>query len=61
MSQENVEVVRRSNTAFNSGDRDGALADYHPDVEWSDLQHAPDTPERSASWPLFGSPASPAH
>jgi ketosteroid isomerase-like protein len=46
MSQENVEIVRRSNTAFNSGDHDGALADYDLDVELRDLQHAPDTPER---------------
>jgi hypothetical protein len=45
MSQENVEIVRRANRAFNSGDREGALADYHPDVEWRDLDHAPDTPE----------------
>ena len=45
MSQENVEVVKRSNSAFNSGDRDAAFAEYHPDVEWCDLQHAPDAPE----------------
>ena len=45
MSQENVETVRRSNAAFNRGDRDGTFADYHPDVEWRDLQHAPDASE----------------
>jgi ketosteroid isomerase-like protein len=46
VSQENVEVVRRSNAAFNSGDLDGTLADFDPDIDWRDLQHAPDTPER---------------
>ena len=45
MSQENVEIVRRSNAAFNRGDRDGTVADYHPDVEWRALQHAPDASE----------------
>jgi ketosteroid isomerase-like protein len=45
MSQQNVEVVRRSNAAFNRGDRDEAFADYHPDVELRDLQHAPDAAE----------------
>jgi ketosteroid isomerase-like protein len=46
MSSENVETLRRANDAFKRGDKDGALANYHPDVEWRDLQHAPDTPER---------------
>jgi ketosteroid isomerase-like protein len=46
MSQENVEVVRRANAAFNRGDRDAAFAAYHPGIEWRDLQHAPDAPER---------------
>jgi ketosteroid isomerase-like protein len=46
MSQENVEIMRRANEAFKRGDRTGALADYHPDVEWIDLAHAPDSPER---------------
>ena len=41
MSQENVEILRRSNVAFNRRDRDAAFADYHPDVEWRDLMHAP--------------------
>jgi ketosteroid isomerase-like protein len=45
MSQENVEVVRRMNAAFNRRDRDALLAYYHPDVELRDLQHAPDSPE----------------
>jgi ketosteroid isomerase-like protein len=34
MSQENVEIVRRSTDAFNRGDRDAALADYAPKAEW---------------------------
>jgi ketosteroid isomerase-like protein len=46
LSQENVEVVRRINAAFNRGDRDAMFAHYHPDVEWRDLQHTPDAPER---------------
>src|SRR5688500_6034548 len=45
MSQENVEIVRRSNEAFNNGDLNAALADYDPDVEWRDLLHAPDSQE----------------
>jgi ketosteroid isomerase-like protein len=46
MSQENVAIVRRMNTAFNRRDRDALLAYYQPDVELRDLQHAPDAPER---------------
>ena len=46
MSQENVEIVRRMNAAFNRRDRDALFAYYHPDVELRDLQHAPDAPER---------------
>jgi ketosteroid isomerase-like protein len=46
MSQENVETLRRANEAFRRGDQDLALASYHADVQWRDLQHAPDTPER---------------
>jgi ketosteroid isomerase-like protein len=46
VSQENVEVVRRMNAAFNRRDRDALLAFYHPDAELRDLQHAPDAPER---------------
>ena len=41
-----MEVVRRCNAAFNRRDRDAAFDDYHPNLEWRDLQHAPDTPER---------------
>ena len=45
MSAKNVEILRRSNAAFNRRDRSAAFADFHPDVEWRDLQHDPDTPE----------------
>jgi ketosteroid isomerase-like protein len=42
MSQENVEIVRRSNEARNRGDVGGALIDVHPDVEsdWSESRAA---------------------
>jgi ketosteroid isomerase-like protein len=45
VSQENVEILRRSHAAFKRRDRDATFADYHPDVELRDLMHAPDTPE----------------
>jgi ketosteroid isomerase-like protein len=45
MSRENVEIVERALSSFNAGDRDGALADLHPNVKWRDLQHAPDALE----------------
>jgi len=41
MSQENVELVRRSIERFNSGDLDGALRDADPEVEWHDLRELP--------------------
>ena len=34
MSQENVEVVRAMNEAFDQGDIEGALAKLHPEIEW---------------------------
>ena len=34
MSQENVEIVRRSQEAWKEGDIDGCLADVPPDAEW---------------------------
>jgi ketosteroid isomerase-like protein len=46
MSEKNVEMLKRSNAAFNRGDRVGALDDYHPEIEVRDLQPAPDSPER---------------
>ena len=45
MSRTNVEALHRSNAAFAEGDVAGALKAYAADVEWRDLQHAPDTPE----------------
>jgi ketosteroid isomerase-like protein len=42
MSQENVEIVRRSFEALNRRDIDAALIDVHPDVEadWSESRAA---------------------
>ena len=45
MSQENLELVRRANALFRAGDLEALIGLYHPDAEWRDLQHAPDTPE----------------
>jgi ketosteroid isomerase-like protein len=53
MSQENVDTVRRANDAFKRGDRDAALADYHPDIECNDLAHAPDSPKRVPGLPAL--------
>ena len=41
MSEERVELVRRSLERFNSGDLDGALQDADPDIEWHDLRELP--------------------
>lgn len=41
MSEERVELVRRSIERFNSGDLDGALRDADPEVEWPDLRELP--------------------
>ena len=45
MSQENVEVVRRGNAAFNIGDYAGFAQTLHPEVELRDHAHAADAPE----------------
>jgi ketosteroid isomerase-like protein len=42
MSQENVEIARRANAAFNRGDVDAALEVFAPDAELRDLANAPD-------------------
>ena len=42
MSQENVEIVRRANAAFNAGRTDDWLAYWSPDAELQDLANAPD-------------------
>jgi ketosteroid isomerase-like protein len=44
MSQENVEIVRQANAAFNGGDIERCLAIYADDVEVEDLMNAPDMP-----------------
>jgi ketosteroid isomerase-like protein len=43
MSQENVEVVRRMNAAFNSGDLDAAFDLYDPAAIWHSRSDEPDT------------------
>ncbi|MDQ3102365.1 MAG: nuclear transport factor 2 family protein [Actinomycetota bacterium] len=45
MSEENVEIIRRSNAAFNRGDVPATLEPYSREIEWRDLQHPPDSPE----------------
>ena len=45
MSQENVEIVRKSWDAWLRGDVDGVLATYGPDLVW-DMSHFHDWPER---------------
>jgi ketosteroid isomerase-like protein len=45
MSQENVELVRQANEAFNRGDIEGVLAYYAEDAEFADLMNAPDLPQ----------------
>jgi len=45
MSQENVEIVRRGNDAFNRGDYEGLAESVHPDVEFRDGAHAADVSE----------------
>ena len=42
MSQENVEIAKRANAAFNRGDVDAALERFAPDAELQDLLNAPD-------------------
>ena len=41
MSQENVEIVRRSLEAYRRGDLDAALAHVHPEIVWSPYEEAP--------------------
>src|SRR4051812_32098220 len=45
MSQENVEIVRRGNDAFNRGDFERFAECLHPDIEFRDLAHAADAEE----------------
>jgi uncharacterized protein len=41
MSEENVELVRRSLESFNRGDLDALSSDLHPEVEWYDQRELP--------------------
>jgi ketosteroid isomerase-like protein len=43
MSKENVEKLRAGFEAFNRGDDDAWIVDYHDDVEISDLPDIPDS------------------
>ena len=43
MSQDNIEVVRRMNAAFNRGDLDAAFGFYAPDAVWHSRSDEPDT------------------
>jgi ketosteroid isomerase-like protein len=45
VSRENVEIVRQLNMLFNAGEIDTAMDRVHPDVQFRDLQNAPDLPE----------------
>jgi ketosteroid isomerase-like protein len=44
MSQENVEMVRVANAAFNRGDLDSVFEFYAVDAEFRDLLNGPDQP-----------------
>ena len=46
MSQENVDKVMGGFALYNAGERDFVIDLYAPDIEWIDLDHAPDVPER---------------
>ena len=45
MSDENVDLVRRYIDCFNAEDEDALMALVHPNIEWRDQMHAPDTLE----------------
>jgi ketosteroid isomerase-like protein len=45
MSRENLEIAMRLNSLFNAGEFDAAFELCDPDIEFRDLQHAPDVPE----------------
>src|SRR4051795_5520452 len=42
MPQQNIEIVRQGNAAFNGGDVDAFLKVLAPDAEFQDLANAPD-------------------
>ena len=41
MSQENVEIVRRSFDGYQRGDLETAMADAHPQIVWNPAEEAP--------------------
>ena len=43
MTQDNIELVRRSFEAFVRGDFEAAFAAYHPDTEWRTASDEPDS------------------
>ena len=43
--QETLELIRRANALANAGGWDALAELWHPDAEWRDLAHAPDSPE----------------
>src|SRR2546421_9708751 len=45
MSDENVEIIRGFNALVNAGEGVAAAELFHPQADWLDLAHAPDTPE----------------
>ena len=45
MSHENVALLQRAGAAWNAGDLQGLEETYSPDIEWRDLQRAPDAPQ----------------
>src|SRR3954447_3203879 len=45
MSHENVELIRRANGFGNSGDYESFFDLFDANIEFRDLQHAPDLPE----------------
>lgn len=42
MSEDNIEVIRKANAAFNSGDYDSLVALFDPEVEFVDHLPLPD-------------------
>jgi ketosteroid isomerase-like protein len=45
MSEENVAIIRQANALGNAGDFDSFFELFDRDIEFRDLQHAPDLPE----------------
>jgi ketosteroid isomerase-like protein len=43
MSEENVEIVRRSNAYYSEGDMDAGMRLLHSDVEWAIAREHPDS------------------